>query len=159
MTPTLPFRTRRDTSMEIYSIGFTKKTAERFFTLIKDAGIRLLLDVRLNYVSQLSAFAKPPALPFCLKEICGADYLPEPLLAPTRAMFDAYRQKAVSWQEYEIQFLALMAERQIERNLDRALFERPTVLLCSEPTTERCHRRLVIEYLREKWGDVSISHL
>ena len=145
--------------MEIYSIGFTQKTAERFFTRIKDAGIRLLLDVRLNNVSQLSGFAKRADLAFFLKEICGADYLHEPLLAPTRAMFDAYRQKAASWQEYEIQFLALMAERQIERNLDRALFERPTVLLCSEPTAERCHRRLVIEYLREKWGDVAISHL
>lgn len=145
--------------MEICSIGFTQKTAEQFFTRIKEAGIRLLLDVRLNNVSQLAGFAKRADLAFFLKEICGADYLHEPMLAPTQEMLDAYRGKAASWQEYETRFLALMAERQIERNLDRALFERPTVLLCSEPTPDRCHRRLVIEYLREKWGNVTISHL
>jgi uncharacterized protein (DUF488 family) len=145
--------------MEIYSIGFTQKTAEQFFTGIKAAGIRLLVDVRLNNVSQLAGFAKRADLAFFLKQICGADYRHEPLLAPTQEMLDAYRSKAASWREYEMRFLALMAERQIERNLDRGLFERPTVLLCSEPTADRCHRRLVIEYLREKWGDVTISHL
>jgi uncharacterized protein (DUF488 family) len=145
--------------MEIYSIGFTQKTAEWFFTRIKNAGIGRLLDVRLNNVSQLAGFAKRADLKYFLKQICGADYLHEPLLAPTQEMLDAYRGKAVSWEEYEAQFLALMAQRRIEHNLDRALFETPTVLLCSEPTAERCHRRLVLEYLREKWGDVSISHL
>jgi uncharacterized protein (DUF488 family) len=145
--------------MEIYSIGFTQKTAEQFFTRIKDAGIRLLLDVRLNNVSQLAGFAKRADLAFFLDRICGAGYLHEPMLAPTQEMLDAYRSKAASWQEYEARFRALMAERQIERNLDRTLFERPTVLLCSEPAADRCHRRLVIEYLREKWGDVTISHL
>jgi uncharacterized protein (DUF488 family) len=145
--------------MEVYSIGFTQKTAEQFFSRIRDAGIRLLLDVRLNNVSQLAGFAKRADLAFFLKEICGADYRHEPLLAPTQEMLSAYRSQAISWREYEIRFLALMAERQIERNLDPALFERPTVLLCSEPTAERCHRRLVVEYLREKWGNVTISHL
>ena len=145
--------------MEIYSIGFTQKTAEQFFTRLTEAGIRLLLDVRLNNVSQLAGFAKRGDLAFFLKRICGADYLHEPLLAPTHEMLDAYRSKAASWQEYEMRFLALMAEREIERRLDRAIFEGPTVLLCSELTADRCHRRLVIEYLREKWGDVTISHL
>jgi len=145
--------------MEIYSIGFTQKTAEQFFTRIKDAGIHLLLDVRLNNVSQLAGFAKRPDLAFFLEQICRTRYLHEPLLAPTQEMLTAYRSKAASWQEYETRFLALMAERRIERNLDRALFERPTVLLCSEPAADRCHRRLVIEYLRRKWGDITISHL
>jgi uncharacterized protein (DUF488 family) len=145
--------------MEIYSIGFTQKTAECFFTTIKDAGIGLLLDVRLNNVSQLAGFAKRSDLAFFLRQICGADYLHEPLLAPTQEMLAAYRSKAISWQEYEVQFLSLMAERQVHCHLDRALFEKRTVLLCSEPTAERCHRRLVMEYLREKWGDVTISHL
>jgi len=133
--------------------------AEEFFRQLQEAQVQKLIDIRENRVGQLAGFAKRADLAFFLKEICGADYLHEPLLAPTRAMFDAYRRKATSWQEYEIQFLALMAERQIEHNLNRALFERPTVLLCSEPTAERCHRRLVLEYLREKWGDVTISHL
>jgi uncharacterized protein (DUF488 family) len=145
--------------MEIYSIGFTQKTAEQFFARIKGAGIRLLLDVRLNNVSQLAGFAKRADLEYFLRELCGADYLHEPLLAPTQEMLDSYRGKAASWVEYEKRFLALMAQREIERHIDRAIFERPTVLLCSEPTAERCHRRLVLEYLRDKWGDVTISHL
>lgn len=145
--------------MEIYSIGFTQKTAQWFFTRIKDAGISRLLDVRLNNVSQLAGFAKRADLAYFLKQICNADYLHEPLLAPTQEMLDAYRSKAIPWQEYEKRFLGLMSARQIEDNLDRAVFETPTVLLCSEPTAERCHRRLVLEYLREKWGDVTISHL
>src|SRR5215470_14750643 len=117
--------------MEIYSIGFTQKTAEQFFTRLKDAGIRLLLDVRLNNVSQLAGFAKRGDLAFFLQEICRADYLHEPMLAPKQEMLDAYRSKAATWAEYEAKFLALMKERQIERNLDRELFERPTALLCS----------------------------
>lgn len=145
--------------MEIYSIGFTQKTAEQFFGRIRDAGIRRLLDVRLNNVSQLAGFAKRPDLAFFLKQICGADYLHEPLLAPTQEMLGAYREKAASWEQYEAQFLALMAERQIESKVDRSSFQAPTVLLCSEATAERCHRRLVLEYLREKWGDLTISHL
>jgi uncharacterized protein (DUF488 family) len=145
--------------MEIYSIGFTQKTAEQFFAKLKSAGIRLLLDVRLNNVSQLAGFAKRGDLAFFLKEICAAEYLHEPMLAPTAEILDGYRGKKLSWAEYEAMFLALMAERQIESRLDRALFRTPVVLLCSEPTAERCHRRLVLEYLRERWGDVTISHL
>jgi uncharacterized protein (DUF488 family) len=145
--------------MEIYSIGFTQKTAEQFFTRLKSAGILLLLDVRLNNISQLAGFAKRGDLEFFLREICGAEYLHEPLLAPTQEMLEAYRSKAASWEAYDARFLALMADRRIERELDRALFEGPTVLLCSEPTAERCHRRLVLEYLREKWGDITITHL
>jgi uncharacterized protein (DUF488 family) len=145
--------------MEIYSIGFTQKTAEQFFTRLKSAGIRLLIDVRLNNISQLAGFAKRGDLAFFLREICGAEYLHEPLLAPTQEMLEAYRSKTASWEEYDARFLALMADRRIERELDRALFEGPTVLLCSEPTAERCHRRLALEYLREKWGDVTITHL
>src|ERR1700736_2894796 len=98
--------------MEIYSIGFTQKTAEQFFTRLKGAGIRLLLDVRLNNVSQLAGFAKRADLTFFLREICDAEYLHEPMLAPTGEMLDGYRARKLSWAEYEAMFLALMAERQ-----------------------------------------------
>jgi uncharacterized protein (DUF488 family) len=145
--------------MEIYSIGFTQKTADQFFSRLRNAGIRRLLDVRLNNVSQLAGFAKRGDLAFFLREICSAEYLHEPLLAPTADILDAYRGKKLSWAEYESRFLALMAERQVENRLDRAGFQSPTVLLCSEPTAEHCHRRLVLEYLRDKWGDMTISHL
>jgi uncharacterized protein (DUF488 family) len=145
--------------MEIYSIGFTQKTAEQFFGILKRAGIRRLLDVRLNNLSQLAGFAKRQDLPFFLKEICQAEYRHEPLLAPTQDLLDSYRKKKESWAEYESKFLALLAERKIENVLDRSLFSVPAVLLCSEPTPEQCHRRLVLDYLKEKWRDLQVTHL
>ena len=145
--------------MEICSIGFTQKTAEEFFSLLRRAGIRRLLDVRLKNVSQLAGFAKREDLPFFLRELCGAEYRHETLLAPTAEILDEYKKKQGPWPEYEARFLALMAERKIEQKIDRALFSVPTVLLCSEPAATHCHRRLVLEYLRDKWGDLEITHL
>ncbi|MEI6046319.1 MAG: DUF488 domain-containing protein [Chloroflexota bacterium] len=145
--------------MEIYTTGFTKKTAAQFFGSLRAAGIKRLVDVRLNNTSQLAAFAKRDDLEFFLREICQADYVHEPLLAPTQVMLDGYKKAKGSWEEYERQFLALLAERKVEEDLDRKLFEVPAVLLCSETTAEHCHRRLVAEYLRDKWGDLKIIHL
>lgn len=145
--------------MEVYSIGFTKSTAAHFFGRLREAGVKRLLDVRLNNVSQLAGFAKRDDLAFFLRELCGAEYSHEPLLAPSQEMLDAYKKHKGSWQEYEVLFLALMAERRIETKLDKMLFDAPTVLLCSEHTAEHCHRRLVLEYLQEKWGGLTITHL
>jgi uncharacterized protein (DUF488 family) len=145
--------------MEIYSIGFTQKSAAQFFGTLKDAGIRRLMDVRLNNKSQLAGFAKSSDLPFFLRELCGASYVHEPLLAPTQEMLDEYKKRKGEWMEYQRAFLALLRERQVETRLSRAQFSGPTVLLCSEPTAEQCHRRLVLEYLAEQWGEISIQHL
>jgi uncharacterized protein (DUF488 family) len=145
--------------MEIFTIGFAGRNAGRFFGDLRDAGVARLVDVRLNNTSQLAGFTKHADLPFFLKEICGAEYIHEPLLTPTKDILDAYKKDGGEWSEYEKRFLGLMADRQIERQLDRALFDKPTVLLCSENTAKHCHRRLVLEYLKNFWGDVSIKHL
>jgi uncharacterized protein (DUF488 family) len=122
-------------------------------------GIRRLLDVRLNNSSQLAAFSKRDDLAYFLREICQAEYIHEPLLAPEQTMLDAYKKQKGSWDEYERQFLALMRARRVEQRLDPALFAVPTVLLCSEATAEHCHRRLVLEYLQQAWGGIEIVHL
>ncbi len=145
--------------MEIYSIGFTQKSASQFFGLLKANGIERLLDVRLNNTSQLAGFAKQADLAYFLKEICQCDYEHEPLLAPEQTMLDAYRKGKGGWETYESAFLALMASRNIESAISRESFQRKTVLLCSEVTAEHCHRRLVLEYLQEHWKDVIIRHL
>ncbi len=145
--------------MEIYSIGFTKKTARQFFGILKHAGVRRLMDVRLNNISQLAGFAKRDDLAYFLRELCDMDYVHETLLAPTQEMLDEYKKQRVDWKDYERLFLELMAERHIESALDRAGFQTPTVLLCSEPTAERCHRRLVIDYLGRHWPEVQALHL
>jgi uncharacterized protein (DUF488 family) len=145
--------------MEIYTIGFTQTTAERFFGRLVDAGIQRLLDVRLNNTSQLAGFAKAADLPYFLRELVGATYEHEPLLAPTQDLLDAYKKQKGDWTSYERSFLALMKQRRSEEALDPGEFERRTALLCSESTAEHCHRRLVVEYLATRWPDVEGIHL
>lgn len=144
---------------KIFTIGFTQTTAARFFGRLTDAGVKRLLDVRLNNSSQLAGFAKQGDLAYFLQALCGIDYAHEPLLAPTQELLDAYKKRGGLWADYERGFLELMASRQVEAHLDRAQFACPTVLLCSEPTPERCHRRLALEYLSAQWGDFEIVHL
>jgi uncharacterized protein (DUF488 family) len=145
--------------MEVYTAGFTKKRAAQFFGSLRQASIKRLVDVRLNNSSQLAGFAKKEDLPFFLAEICHIEYQHEPLLAPTQDMLDAYKKQKGSWLDYEQRFIALMRDRRVEETINPKLFEIPTVLLCSEVTAEHCHRRLVLEYLQEKWGNLEIIHI
>jgi uncharacterized protein (DUF488 family) len=145
--------------MEIYSIGFTQKSASQFFGTLKAHGIERLLDVRLNNTSQLAAFAKQADLAYFLHEICGAAYEHEPLLAPTQDILDAFKKKKGSWDTYTQAYLALISSRKVESVLSRESFQKKTVLLCSEATAEHCHRRLALEYLQEYWDGVIIRHL
>ncbi|MDW8125421.1 MAG: DUF488 domain-containing protein, partial [Geminicoccaceae bacterium] len=135
-----------------------KKSAETFFTALERAGVRRVIDVRLDNSSQLAGFTKKDDLAFFLKRIAGIDYVHLPILAPTREMLDGYKKRGGSWEDYERKFLALMRERAIQEKLDRALFDH-ACLLCSEHEPHRCHRRLVAEYLREHWGDIETRHL
>ncbi len=150
---------RMSEPLTMYSIGFTQRTAEEFFGALRGAGVRRLLDVRLNNTSQLAGFAKRDDLRFFLREVCGAEYEHEPLLAPTQEMLDAYKKRKGAWSDYELEFVALMRERRIEERISREAFRVPTALLCSERTAEFCHRRLVMEYLAEAWGDMELIHL
>ena len=143
--------------MKIYSIGFTKTTAENFFKRLSRSGAKKLIDVRLNNVSQLAGFAKKDDLAYFVKELCGMEYKHVPKLAPTKDILDNYKKKKGDWSEYEDKFLRLMQERQIEE-LDKSIFD-GGCLLCSEDKPHHCHRRLVAEYLKEHWCDVEIIHL
>jgi uncharacterized protein (DUF488 family) len=125
---------------------------------LKETGIERLLDVRLNNASRLAGFARRADLPYFLETLCGAEYLHEPSLAPTREILDAYRNGG-GWAGYERAFLDLLRERRVEERLDRNLFAIPTVLLCSEAGAEHCHRRLVLEYLDLKWDGIRAVHL
>ncbi|MGP9417804.1 DUF488 domain-containing protein [Pseudomonas reactans] len=144
--------------MNIYSIGFTEKSAEKFFNLIKSQSIKTLVDVRLNNVSQLAGFAKKKDLQYFLRELCDVDYVHVPDLAPTKEMLDPYKKGNVPWEEYEDNFLNLMAKRNMER-IDKELIS-DSCLLCSEHKPHHCHRRLVIEYLNKHWNtDFEVKHL
>ena len=144
--------------MKVYTIGFTKTSAESFFTRLKEAGVKRVVDVRLNNVSQLAGFAKKTDLRYFLKAICGAEYDHRPELAPTQEMLDAYKKGGGSWAEYAKRFVDLMASRRIEETVPPDVID-GACLLCSEDKPHQCHRRLVAEYLKEKWGGIEIDHL
>ncbi len=143
--------------MQIFTIGFTKTTAENFFQRLQNANTHKIIDVRLNNVSQLAGFAKSKDLQYFSKTICNMDYEHLPVLAPTKDILDTYKKHKGSWQDYENAFFDLMKKRKIEKlnphTLDGAC------LLCSEDTPHHCHRRLVVEYLQHKWGNLDIIHL
>ncbi|MGA2938848.1 MAG: DUF488 domain-containing protein [Syntrophobacteraceae bacterium] len=144
--------------LKLFTIGFTKKPAEIFFGLLGEAGVRRVIDIRLNNSSQLAGFAKRDDLRFFLKAICGIDYMHMLELAPTEEILDEYRKKGREWAAYEERFVNLISERRIENLLSKKEVHL-ACLLCSEETPDRCHRRLVAEHLKEKWGNLQIVHL
>jgi uncharacterized protein (DUF488 family) len=144
--------------VKIFTIGFTKKPAETFFNRLKEAGVRRLVDVRLNNVSQLAGFAKKNDLRYFARAICDIEYVHATELAPTAEILDPYKKRKGDWGLYERQFLDLMAERKIENTTPRDMVDHGC-LLCSEELPHHCHRRLVAEYLKEKWGDVEVEHI
>lgn len=145
--------------MKTFTIGFTQKKADRFFTLLRDSGVKRLLDVRLNNVSQLAGFAKSDDLRFFVKELCNAEYYHLEDLAPTKNILNAYKKKEISWQAYEDKYLDLMAQRNIERTVSMDLIDHGC-LLCSEHEPHFCHRRLVVDYLNDHWDvNLEVKHL
>jgi uncharacterized protein (DUF488 family) len=144
--------------VNLFTIGFTQKSAQKFFETLKKAGVKRVIDTRLNNVSQLAGFAKRADLEYFLKTIDDIDYVHVLDLAPTKDILDEYKKQKGDWSIYEQKFLKLIADRQIEKKVSPDLLD-GACLLCSEAKPHYCHRRLVAEYLNAKWGNVSICHL
>ncbi|MBW1782792.1 MAG: DUF488 domain-containing protein [Deltaproteobacteria bacterium] len=142
----------------LFTIGFTKKPAEAFFTRLSEAGVKRVIDTRLNNVSQLAGFAKRDDLRYFLKALCEIEYIHLPELAPTQEIMDNFKKKQGDWTAYEKAFNALLKERKPENTLSRDLVDH-ACLLCSEDRPDHCHRRLVAKYLSDRWGDMEIVHL
>lgn len=146
--------------MKIYTIGFTQKSAETFFERLRQNGIQMLVDIRINPRGQLAGFARQENLPYFLRQLAeGCHYVHRPELAPTKEILKGYRADG-DWPRYVACFEALMDERHIPAALRPEDFESQVCcLLCSEATPEQCHRRLVAERIAAGWGDVEIVHL
>lgn len=141
--------------MTLYTIGFTKKSAEQFFESLKKSGVKTLIDIRLNNKSQLAGFAKAKDLEYFLKN-AGIDYIYMPEFAPTKQLLDDYMDKKINWDEYESQYLEIIRKRNIKLELE--IFEN-ACLLCSEEKADKCHRRLAAEYIGNTIKGVDIVHL
>lgn len=149
----------RGVYMNVYTIGFTEKSAQTFFSLLRRNGVVRVVDVRLNNVSQLSGFTKKNDLIYFLKELCNADYIHVPELTPTKLILDAYKNKEMTWDIYADKFTNLMAQRNIEKSIDKQILD-GGCLLCSEHLPHHCHRKIVVDYLNRHWGmDLKVTHL
>lgn len=144
--------------MKLYTIGFTKKSAQTFFETLSENKIKTLIDVRLNNKSQLAGFTKGKDLPYLLKEISEISYIHMPNLAPTNDLLKSYKKKEIKWEEYENEYISLLNDRDILNQFNHSILEN-ACLLCSEPKPDQCHRRLLAEYLEEKIGNIEIIHL
>jgi uncharacterized protein (DUF488 family) len=145
-------------SIHLFTIGFTRKSAEQFFTRLTAAGVKRLIDVRLNNNSQLAGFSKRDDLAYFLKAIAGIEYVHALDLAPTREMLDRYKKGDRDWPAYERDFRELISRRHIETSVSPEFLD-GACLLCSEHEPHHCHRRVVAEYLRDYWSDLRIEHL
>lgn len=145
-------------SIQLFTIGFTETSAETFFGALRDAGVKRVVDVRLNNTSQLAGFSKRDDLRFFLREVLEIDYVHIPELAPTQDILDAFKKHKGSWDVYAQEFNALMARRGIEKAVPRDTLHLGC-LLCSEKLPHHCHRRLVAEYLQKQWQDVTTRDL
>jgi len=143
--------------MKVFTIGYTQKSAEEFFTLLKHPDIVRIVDVRLNNVSQLAGFTKKNNLEYFLKEICDKEYIHRLDLAPTKDMLDEYKENH-DWSHYVTVFTELLRQRDISNTFPEELID-GSCFLCAEPTPENCHRRLVVECLQRKWSGLDIVHL
>ncbi len=144
-------------TVRLFTIGFTQKTAQMFFETLRNAGVRRLVDIRLRNTSQMAGFTKRDDLDYFVRSILQADYTHLPLLAPSESILDAYKANH-DWDRYQLDFLSLLRARRVSEVLAADQF-RDACLLCSEPSPEQCHRRLVAEYLRASWPAVEIRHL
>lgn len=148
----------RRTNVTLFTIGFTGKSAQQFFELLMNAGVKRLIDTRINNTSQLSGFTKARDLPFFLKTITQIDYTHAHDFAPTKQLLVEYRAGHLTRPQYERRFQALLRERQPERHWTPADLGR-ACLLCSESAPAQCHRRLVAEYFQGRWPQIEIVQL
>lgn len=145
--------------MILYTIGFTQKSAEQFFEALKAAGVRRVVDVRLNNTSQLAGFTKRDDLVYFLRAVGGMNYVHLPELAPDKSLLDLAKNKKGPWDQYEAGFSKLLAERKVDGKYLAEALQNGDCLLCSEPTPERCHRRLIAERLKAFDDQIQIVNL
>lgn len=142
----------------IFTIGFAGKRAEEFFGLLQERGVKRLIDIRLHNTSQLAGYTKKDDLDYFTRAICGIEYHHQPDLAPTEEMFQQMKKGKLKWAEFALIFRSLLEERKVEAIYEPSSLDR-ACLLCSEPSPAKCHRQVVAEYFKEKWGNVDIYHL
>ena len=139
--------------MHLFTIGYSKKTAEEFFDILRDNDIKQVVDIRRHNSNQLAGFTKQSDLPWFLDTIAGIGYTHELALAPSEDLMHAYRKEGLPFEEFAKKLRAEFDERAMPKLADAS------VLLCSEPAPDVCHRSVAADYLAEQDSDVEVVHL
>lgn len=141
--------------MRLYTIGYSKKTAEEFFDILRDNGVTQVVDIRRHNSNQLAGFTKQSDLPWFLDTIAGIGYSHELALAPSEDLMRAYRKEGLPFDEFAAKLRKQFEDREMPT---KATFDH-AALLCSEADPSTCHRLVASEYLAEKWSGVEVIHL
>lgn len=144
--------------MNLFTIGFTGKSAEKFFGLLKASKASKLIDIRINRTSQLAGFAKEQDLKFFLPELTGMQYLVREDLAPTKELLASYRDKKIQWEQYAQEYQELIKDRGALDSISPEEFDN-SVLLCSENEPDKCHRSLLATLIFQQNSDFQITNL
>jgi uncharacterized protein (DUF488 family) len=145
----------------LYTIGFTKKSAEEFFTLLRENDVRMLLDIRLNNTNQLAGFTKQQDLAYFTRELLGIPYVHDPRFAPQAETISTYRKGKGAFGPFREEFMKTMEERRIREVIRADYSDRldRCCLLCSEKDADSCHRKIVAELMQEVYPDLEVIHL
>ena len=141
--------------MRLYTIGYSKKTAEEFFDILRDNGVTQVVDIRRHNTNQLAGFTKQDDLAWFLDVIAGIDYEHVLELAPSEELMHAYRKEGLPFDEFAEKLRKQFDDHKMPT---KATFDR-AALLCSEAAPSTCHRLVAAEYLAEKWSGVEVIHL
>lgn len=145
-------------SKTLYTIGFTRKGAERFFGLLADAGVRTLIDIRARPDSQLAGFARGPDLAWFLRRLCDIDYRPVSALAPGKLLLADYRAGKLDWDAYARRYLGELDPPQVQSQLAGLELD-GACLLCAEESPAHCHRGLAAQWLQQRFAALELVHL
>jgi len=144
--------------MTLFTIGFTGKSAEKFFELLLNSKATRVIDIRINRTSQLAGFAKEQDLKYFLPKLAGMDYLVREDLAPDKDLLASYRNKELNWDLFSQNYRKLLDDRGALPSLSLAEIEN-SVLLCSENEPEKCHRTILANLLVQIHPTLKVKNL
>ncbi len=141
----------------IFTIGFTKKSAEQFFDILQKNEIDLIADVRLNNKGQLAGFTKERDFKYFLS-LFKIDFIHLINFAPTKGLRNSYHSDW-NYEIYKNNYIKLLNSRDAVTNLVKLNLPYNNIcLLCSEPEADKCHRSVAAEEISKKLS-LSVSHV
>jgi len=139
---------------KIFTIGFSGKKPDDFLDILNAAKVNCVWDIRLWRTSRFVPFYSGTNLAATL----GSRYELHPEFAPTTDILAGYKDRCITWPDYERMYRELLATRNPTAGLALHSLDR-ICLLCAEKSATQCHRRLAAEYIAEQFPDIDIVHL